>query len=186
MSNVLWDVLRCNDIGQDVLKASRQRWGRGRPRGAPGHPIRTRASRAAPPPNLPSPPSAAAAARAAGTAAAPPRPPRAPAGVGRESSGGGGGASGEIPAGTAAAPPRPPRARPAPPPEWAESPAEAAAARRVKFQRRFGTNNSNQSNRWSCNEILDKCREFRNGRCIHVMTGGNSSRTTAGAPNWDE
>jgi len=22
--------------------------------------------------------------------------------------------------------------------------------------------------------------------CMHVMTGGNSSRTTAGAPNWDE
>jgi hypothetical protein len=51
---MLWDVFRCNDIGQDVLKAVRQRWGLGRLRGAPGHPTRTR-SRPAPLPPPPSP-----------------------------------------------------------------------------------------------------------------------------------
>jgi hypothetical protein len=119
----LWDVFRCNDIGQDVLKAARQRWGRGRLRGAPGHPTRTRARPAPlPPPPLsgpgggdgccPSPPA--------------PRPPRArPAPAPRP------------PRARPAPAPRPPRSRPAPPPAWAESesPAEAVAARRVKFQR---------------------------------------------------
>jgi hypothetical protein len=44
----------------------------------------------------------------------------------------------------------------------------------------------------SCNagpvkDVLDVLRLSINEKhCMHVMTGGNSTRTTAGAPNWDE
>ena len=107
----MWDVFRCNDIGQDVLKR------RGSAGGAGG----CGARQATPPVPAPAPlPS--------------PLPPQRPGRRGRLL---------PLPARPAPAP-HPPRARPAPaplpprtPPAWAESesPAEAVAARRVKFQR---------------------------------------------------